>query len=133
MISLNSKLKNNKFINYVFFAVITSGINVFSYIMFYNYIFENIIVSNIFAYSISITTSFFINKKLVFKNNNKKVIVQLLLYLIVKLIAFGVDSIVLIGVHNTININNFIAKLIANVSTTISNYVLNTKVVFKNS
>lgn len=132
MISLNNKIKNNKFLSYVFFAVITSGINVCSYILFYNFIFSNIIVSNIFAYTISIMVSFIINKKIVFKNNNQEILTQIVLYLMVKLIAFGVDSIVLIGINKFFNLSNFVAKLIANISTTLSNYTLNNKIVFKN-
>lgn len=132
MISLIKRLKNNKFANYVFFALITSGINVGAYIVFYNCILENIIISNIFAYTVSITASFVINKKIVFKNNNKNFIIQLLLYLMVKLVAFGIDSLVLIGLHKFFTISNFVAKLIANTSTTISNYTLNNKIVFRN-
>jgi len=132
MISLIKKIKNNKFANYVFFALITSGINVGAYILFYNCILGNIIISNIFAYTVSITASFIINKKIVFKNNNKNFIIQIVLYLMVKVIAFGVDSLVLIGLHKFFTIDNFLAKLIANTSTTISNYTLNNKVVFKN-
>lgn len=131
MISLVKKIKNNKFANYVFFALITSGINVGAYLVFYNCILENIIISNIFAYTVSITASFIINKKIVFKNNNNNFIMQLVLYLMVKVIAFGVDSLVLIGLHKFFTIDNFLAKLIANTSTTISNYTLNNKVVFK--
>ena len=132
MISLNNKIKNNKFLSYVFFAVITSGINVCSYILFYNFIFSNIIVSNVFAYTISIMVSFIINKKIVFKNNNEEILIQIVLYLMVKMIAFGVDSIVLIGINKFFNLSNFVAKLIANISTTLSNYTLNNKIVFKN-
>lgn len=132
MISLIRKLKNNKFANYVFFALVTSGINVGAYMLFYNCIYANILISNIFAYTISIITSFIINKKLVFKNDNKNFIIQLILYLMVKVVAFGIDSLVLIGLHRFFTINNFLAKLIANTSTTISNYTLNNKVVFRN-
>lgn len=132
MILLNNKIKNNKFLSYVFFAVITSGINVCSYILFYNFIFSNIIVSNVFAYTISIMVSFIINKKIVFKNNNEEILIQIVLYLMVKMIAFGVDSIVLIGINKFFNLSNFVAKLIANISTTLSNYTLNNKIVFKN-
>ena len=131
MITLIKNLKTNKFINYIFFAILTSCINVSAYMLFYNCILKNIILSNIFAYTISITLSFIINKKVVFKNNDNNYIIQILLYLLVKMIAFSVDSIVLIGIKEIFKIDNFIAKLIANASTTISNYTLNNKLVFK--
>lgn len=124
-------LINNKFIKYVFFAIITSFINVGTYLLVYNLIIENIIISNIAAYTISITTSFIINKKVVFKNNNEKLLKQILFYLLVKLLSFTIDSFVLVITVEWIGISNFIAKLIANASTTISNYTLNNKIVFK--
>lgn len=121
---------NNKFIKYVFFAIITSILNVGTYMLFYNLIIDNIIISNIAAYSVSISSSFIINKKVVFKNNNKGIIKQLIFYLLVKAVSFSIDSLVLILTVDYIGVNNFLSKIIANASTTISNYTLNNKVVF---
>lgn len=122
---------NNKFLKYVFFAIITSLLNVGTYLLFYNYIWANIIISNIIAYSISIVVSFILNKKIVFKENSKNIFKQITSYLGVKGISFIVDSIVLVICKNYIGLGNFVAKLIANISTTISNYTLNNKIVFK--
>lgn len=122
---------NNKFLKYVFFAIITSLLNVGTYLLFYNYIWANIIISNIIAYSISIVVSFILNKKIVFKENSKNIFKQITSYLGVKGISFIVDSIVLVICKNYIRLGNFVAKLIANISTTISNYTLNNKIVFK--
>lgn len=124
-------LSNNKFIKYVFFAIITSFLNVVVYLIFYNFIIENIIISNIIAYIVSITSSFIINKKVVFKNENQNILKQLVFYLLVKLISFSIDSLVLVVSIKYIGLSNFLSKLIANASTTISNYTLNNKIVFK--
>ena len=99
--------------------------------LFYNLIINNIIISNIAAYAISISSSFIINKKVVFKNNNKGIIKQLIFYLLVKAVSFSIDSLVLVVAVDYIGLTNFLSKLIANASTTISNYTLNNKVVFK--
>lgn len=122
---------NNKFFKYVFFAIVTSLLNVGTYLLFYNFILENIIISNIIAYAVSITVSFILNKKVVFKNNDENIIKQIIFYLLVKLASFTIDSIVLVICKEYIGLSNFIAKLIANMSTTISNYTLNQKMVFK--
>ena len=121
----------NSFTKYVIFAILTSAVNVGIYLLVYNLIIENIIIANFFAYSISITLSFFINKQVVFKNKGKRIYKQILFFLIVKAIAFGIDSAVLAVCLNIFNIPNAISKLIANCSTTLSNYSLNKKVVFK--
>ena len=122
---------NNKFVKYVFFAIITSVLNVGTYMIFYNLIIDNIIISNVVAYTVSITTSFVINKKVVFKNNNKSIFRQIFSYLLVKVLSFTIDSFVLLVAVDYLGLNNFLSKLIANASTTISNYTLNNKVVFK--
>ena len=122
---------NNKFFKYVFFAIVTSLLNVGTYLLFYNFILENILISNIVAYAVSITISFILNKKVVFKNDGGNIIKQIIFYLLVKLASFTIDSFVLVLCKEYIGLSNFIAKLIANMSTTISNYTLNQKMVFK--
>ena len=124
------KVVSNKFIKYVFFAIITSIINVGVYLLTYKF-FPSVLVSNILAYAISITFAFFINKHLVFQSKSKKMGKQITLFLGVKLISFGIDSLVLIFCHNLLHLPNFISKIIANCSTTLNNYTLNKKQVFK--
>ncbi len=121
----------NSFVKYVIFAILTSAVNVAIYLFVYNLIIKNIIVANFFAYAISITLSFFINKQVVFKNKMKRVYKQMFFFLMVKAIAFVIDSAVLAICLNIFDIPNAISKLIANCSTTLSNYSLNKKMVFK--
>jgi putative flippase GtrA len=124
-------LLNKKFIKYVFFAIITSGLNVLTYFICYEFILNSVILSNIVAYVVSIVVSFSINKKIVFKDKNKTNLNQFICYLLVKLISFSLDSVVLLVAVDYLNINHFLSKLIANASTTISNYTLNNRIVFK--
>lgn len=123
----------NSFIKYVFFAILTSAINVGLYLLVYNYVVRNILISNCVAYSVSITFSFITNKKLVFNNSSNEVFKEVLLFLFVKGVAFCLDSIVLVVCLKWIHIPNSISKLIANCSTTFSNYSLNKKLVFKDN
>ena len=121
----------NKFFKYTFYAIITSIVNISLYLLTYN-ISGNIVFSNFIAYTFSIMLQFIINKKRVFKNNGNNVIKQLLLFLLVKLIAFFIDSAVLVICVKNLKLDNFISKLISNISTTLSNYTLNDKIVFNN-
>ena len=120
-----------KVIKYVFFATITSIINVAVYLITYKYLHAGIIISNVLAYTISISVSFIINKKVVFKNDSDKVLVQIALYLVVKAVSFSLDSAVLYLLKDILNWNNVLSKIVANASTTISNYTLNNIWVFK--
>lgn len=129
----NLYVKYEKPINYVIFATLTTVLNVLTYLLCYNFVVSNILISNIVAYTVSITASFFMNKKYVFKNDSNSYAKQMLFYLIVKLISFGLDSLVLYILKDILNWSNFWAKLISNASTTFSNYFLNNSWVFKNN
>lgn len=135
---MNNKIKKifnkyKKIISYIFFAIITSIVNVSVYMLCYNFIIKNIIISNIVAYACSIILSFFLNKNIVFKNKKGNIFKQLITYLGLKLVSLFIDSCVLTILHDYLHINNFIAKLIANASTTISNYLINKCYIFKNN
>ena len=121
----------NKFIKYVLSAILVSGLNVGTYYFFYRFILSNIVVSNVIAYAISITVQFIINKRIVFKDRKKSSIKQIGLFLFVKLIAFVLDTIVLFICTKILLLGQLISKVISNCSTTISNYSLNNKMVFK--
>lgn len=126
-------MKKKKFIKYILFAIFSSGINVLVYYLFYKFILSNIIIGNIIAYSISISVQFFTNKKYVFKSSNNKKTKEFSLFLIVKVSAFLIDTIVLIICTKVLRFEHLISKIISNASTTISNYSLNDKFVFKNN
>jgi len=123
--------KYKKFIKYVLFAILTSVINVGAYYLCYHYIINSIIVSNIVAYSLSISVQFITNKKYVFNNDSKKHGKQLILFLLVKLISFTIDTGVLYFCNKVLHLGQLLSKIIANCSTTLSNYTLNNKMVFK--
>ncbi len=71
------------------------------------------------------------NKKMVYKNKSTKYLQEFFKFCIVKMIAFLIDTSLLYILVNSLYINNFIAKIISNCSTTMSNYSLNKKIVFK--
>ena len=122
---------NNKFIRYIFFALISSSINIVMYYITYTFIIESVVLSNIVSYTFSIIFQFITNKKLVYKNCSKKYIKEFLSFCMIKVLAFIIDTSVLYLLVDCVHMNNFLAKIISNCSTTISNYALNQKVVFK--
>lgn len=126
------KIKNNQFVNYVFFALITTIINVSVYLLCYKYLFHSIIISNIIAYVVSVTSSFVINKNLVFKNKNNCIRKQAFLFFLTKVLSFVIDTGVLYVLNKLLCMNINLSKIISNASTTISNYLLNKNLVFKN-
>ncbi len=126
-----NKLKKSSFLKYVLFAVATSVLNILVYYLIYKYVIKNIIISNIFAYATSIITQFISNKKYVFESSQNNTIKQFITFIFTKIIAFIIDSTVLIICNKVFHLNNLISKILSNASTTLSNYSLNKKVVFK--
>ena len=132
----NKKIKRllkKKFVKYIVVAFVTTIINVLVYLLCYHLICKSILLSNILAYACSISLSFVMNKKLVYKCSSRKYKKQVPLYLISKLISFILDSLVLFGIDRYLNISSFMEKIIANASTGIFNYFVLDKFIFKNN
>ena len=125
------KIVNHSLTQYIFFAILTSVINVLAYLISYKFIIQSIIICNIIAYTLSIILSFVFNKKIVFKNNDKNILRQMIGFLIVKFISFIIDSVVLILCNKVLLLNNFWSKIISNCSTTANNYFWQKNKVFK--
>lgn len=117
-------------IRYVIFALITSALHIGVFSLCHLFI-PTLIICNIIAYVFSFLFSFFINKKLIFKNESNLFGNQLFKYLIVKGSSFVIDTIILLILTHWLTIPTILAKLIANTSTTLNNYFLNKKFVFK--
>lgn len=121
--------KNETLLKYVLLAILTSILHVG---VFYgaDLILHSLIACNIIAYTFSILFSFFVNKRVVFKNENSGYLKQLFRYLIIKTISFFIDTVILLLLTHWIVLPTMIAKLIANCSTTLNNYIFNKKFVF---
>ena len=127
------KIFKKKFVKYVVVASVTTVINILVYLLSYHLICKNILFSNILAYACSISLSFVMNEKIVYKCNSRKYKKQIPLYMISKLISFILDSLVLYGIDRFLNIGSFMEKVIANASTGILNYFVLDKIIFKNN
>ncbi len=125
------RLLKSKPAKYVYIATITTIINVLIYLLSYHVIIRNVIVSNVIAYIFSITASFFLNKKVVYKCKSKKYKKQIPTFLASKALSFAIDSLVLVCLDKYFNMSSILEKLISNASTTISNYLICDKIVFK--
>ena len=120
--------KNETAVKYVIMAIVTSILHI-AVFGGASLIFEALIMCNIIAYTFSILFSFFVNKRLVFKNQEGGAIKQLCKYLVVKAISFFIDTAILLLLTHWLVFPAMLAKLIANCSTTLNNYIFNKKFV----
>lgn len=125
------KLLKSKFVKYVVIATLTTLINVLVYLISYHLITKNIIICNILAYASSISLSFTLNEKIVYKCKKRKYKKQIPLFLGSKVLSFVIDSLVLIFLDKYFKLASILEKLIANASTTVSNYFICDKIIFK--
>ena len=119
---------NSRFIRFL----ITGGINtvvgfgVIFLLMFFNVTPQ---LSNICGYAVGLTVSFVLNRSWVFRANDAEVKRQIIYFLIVFLVAFGINFLVL-NILLIASINAWLAQILAGVCYTLVFYVLNKRMVF---
>ncbi len=125
----NFYVKYKSIVQYVVFAIFTSALHVFVFSVSHYFV-DSLVICNIVSYAFSTLLSFFLNKKVVFKNTSNQYGMQLVKYLLVKFTSFVVDTVILMILTQWLSVPTLLSKLIANCSTTLNNYVFNKKFVF---
>ncbi|NFR85892.1 MULTISPECIES: GtrA family protein [unclassified Clostridium] len=124
---------NNEGIKYIIFGVLTTGINIISYLLL-NKLGIQYIISNTIAFILSIIFAFITNKLYVFNSDTWKIKVVIregVIFSGSRLTTFIIDTVLFILLVQVIKMNDFIAKCIVNIVVIIINYVLSKFLVFK--
>lgn len=117
-----------KFLKYIFFALVTSVVNIVSYFLVYNYVIDSVLIGNLVAYILSISLSFIFNQKFVYNSNSKQYGKMISLYLGSKVLSYSLDSLVLIILNLFLKKWIIFNKIVSNASTCILNYYLGEKI-----
>lgn len=125
--------KNIKLIKYGIFGFITVFINLLLYklmlIMGINYV-----ISSIISYFIASTISYYFNLLLVFNNRIepiKKEMKKIINYFSVRLVALGIDTLLLLICVEVIDLDEFTSKIIVSTLVILMTYILNKKILDK--
>lgn len=127
------KLLNSEGIKYIIFGILTTFVNILSYLAL-NKIGILYIISNSIAFILSIIFAFITNKIYVFNSKTLKlndVIREGVTFLCSRLATFVIDTVLMILLIEMLSINDFIAKCIVNIIVIIINYILSKFIVFK--
>ena len=119
---------NSRFVRFL----ITGGINtIVGFGVIFLLMFLNVTpqLSNICGYAVGLTVSFVFNRSWVFQANDAKVKRQIAYFVLVFLIAFGINFLVL-NILLIASINAWLAQILAGVCYTLVFYVLNKRMVF---
>lgn len=123
----------NELINYIFFGVLTTIVNIFTFVLLEK-AGLHYIVNNFIAWGISVLFAFHTNKKFVFKsssNNTELIIKEISTFYGSRIFSLIIDMSLMFLLINMLSVDTLISKLIVNVVVIIINYVLSKIFVFK--
>lgn len=129
---MNNSAKDEA-IKYIVFGVLTTFINILSYLIFTT-MGLGYIESNFIAFILSILFAFITNKLYVFDSKSWKINIvfrESITFLTSRIVTFFIDTISLVILIELFGINDFISKCIVNVIVIILNYILSKFFVFK--
>ncbi len=127
-------MKNNKeIILYILFGVLTTFVNITTFLLFETLL--NYKVANIIAFIISIFFAYITNKLYVFesrKTASKYVMLELINFFISRIVTFLIDILLMILLVEILDINSLQSKFFVNIIVIVLNYIISKRVVFKN-
>ena len=134
------KLKNNPKLKeiflYIVFGGLTTVINYVVFALFRELILtssapSHLLISNLVAWVLSVLFAFFTNRKYVFESKSNKSFKELVLFFAARVLSFLLfDQFSLYAMVTWLGINQYIAKLIANIFVVIFNYIASKLVIF---
>jgi putative flippase GtrA len=134
--SLWSKLVNRETISYLICGVLTTIINyIVNYLCYYRAEMGTF-WSNIIAWIVSVIFAFFVNKIFVFQSSGwsgKQFFYELYTFMIARLLSLGFEQVFMVVTVDLLHVENWIAKLFANVFVVVMNYFASKFLIFSKS
>ena len=125
------KLKKELFL-YILFGILTTLVNIITYLFFTRIFGINYLISNIIAWILSVLFAYFTNRIWVFESRNANIIKEISLFFGGRLFSGIVDVGFMYVFIEILSINDFISKIIIQILVIILNYLISKLIVFKN-
>ena len=123
--------KNKEMVLYLIFGVLTTLVNILSYLFFSKICGINILISNIMAWFFSIVFAYVTNRILVFESKNEKILHEFALFITGRGLSGILDSLLFYILVVSLMFNDVISKIFINIIVVIINYVLSKQIIFK--
>ncbi|MCC7553096.1 MAG: GtrA family protein [Methanobacteriaceae archaeon] len=123
--------KKKELILYIFFGVLTTIVNIFSYTFLVLFANINYLFGNGIAWFLSVIFAYITNRKWVFESENKDVLKELTLFISSRLLVGVIDMLFLFLLVDVFLVDIFTSKIITQVIVVFSNYTLSKLVIFK--
>lgn len=124
---------NEEFILYCLVSIICTGVLYITFYLVDKITNGNYMLANLVSYITSFTLLYFLDER-IFKakpHNKKNRYNQMIIFIIVRIIGFPIDSYILYLLIKKCNMNSMIAKVVGSLIMFIYNYITNKILVFK--
>lgn len=116
---------------YVIFGILTTLVNIVAYFLFSKLLGINYLISNILAWFFSVLFAYVTNRIYVFESKNANILKEIVLFFSGRIFSGVLDTVLMFIFIDLFLINDFISKLIIQVTVVILNYVISKLIVFK--
>jgi len=126
--------KYREVIMYLIFGVLTTLVNILSYIAFTRIFKVDVYVSNVIAWILSVLFAYVTNRKYVFNSKTKTIratLKEMLSFYTCRLITFGVDMVLMYVMIDLMTINDMVSKVVVSFIIIILNYIFSKLIIFK--
>lgn len=124
--------KNKEVVLYLVFGALTTAVNYVVFALCRELLHLPLLVANTVAWILAVLFAFATNRKYVFDSKNGNVWKELILFVGARVLSFLLfDQLTMYLMVNLLHINEYIAKLIANIFVIVFNYVASKLVIFK--
>lgn len=133
MIKLTKKYKET--ISYLIFGILSTIVNIATYVFFSRIIKINFMVSNIIAWFVAVIFAYITNKFFVFESKNiniKFILKEITSFMSLRILSGLTELILMYIMINIMLINDFIVKIITNIVVVILNFIFSKLIIFKN-
>ena len=118
-------------LTYIIFGILTSIINIGTYLILTDVFFFFFLFSNIFAWILSVFFAYFTNRAWVFESENKNIIKEISMFYSARLFTGVIDTLLMIVFIDVLSLENTFSKLVTAVVIITLNYLFSKVIIFK--
>ena len=123
-------IKHKQVILYLFFGLLTTAVNIGTYLFFTRIFGMNYLLSNILAWLLSILFAYITNRIWVFESEKSNILIEFTLFVSGRILSGLMDSTLLYFFVDLLLWNDFISKIIIGIIVVITNYIFSKLIVF---
>jgi len=124
-------LLNRQVILYLIFGILTTLVNILTYILFVYLIGINYLFGNILAWFVSVVFAYITNRIWVFESKNGQIISEFTFFVGGRLFSGFLDTLLLYMFIDLLSLDDLFSKIVIGIIVVIVNYILSKYIVFK--